>query len=151
MGKASKNYLLLREKLIQAGLKSTQQRIVIYDAVLRMNMHPTAEKIFEKVQKQNPSISLGTVYKTLETLIGAGLVNKVHTDEGNMRYDANLDYHNHIYCTNTKEIFDYYNEELTVLLNNFFKEKTLKNIDIKDIRLQINAVKIDPGKDVDII
>ena len=151
MGKASKNYLLLRDKLIQAGLKSTQQRIVIYDAVLRMNMHPTAEKIFERVQKENPSISLGTVYKTLETLISAGLVNKVHTDEGNMRYDANLDYHNHIYCTNTKEIFDYYNEELTLLLNNFFKEKTLKNIDIKDIRLQINAVKIDPGKDVDII
>ncbi len=151
MGKASKNYLLLKEKISQAGLKSTQQRIVIYDAVLKMKLHPTAEKIFEKVQKDNPSISLGTVYKTLEALIAAGLVSKVHTDEGNMRYDANLDYHNHIYCTNTKEIFDYYNEELNMLLENFFKEKTLKNLDIKDIRLQINAVKIDPGEDIDII
>lgn len=116
-----------------------------------MKMHPTAEKIFEKVQKGNPSISLGTVYKTLETLIAAGLINKVHTDEGNMRYDANVDYHNHIYCTNTKEIFDYHNDELTVLLENFFREKTLKNIDIQDIRLQINAMKIDPDQDVDIV
>lgn len=151
MGKASKNYLELKEKISQAGLKSTQQRIVIYNAVLKMKMHPTAEKIFEKVQKGNPSISLGTVYKTLETLIAAGLINKVHTDEGNMRYDANVDFHNHIYCTNTKEIFDYHNDELTVLLENFFREKTLKNIDIQDIRLQINAVKIDPDEDVDIV
>lgn len=151
MSRSSKNYLLLKEKISQVGLKSTQQRIVIYDAILKMKMHPTAEMVFEKVQKHNPSISLGTVYKTLETLISAGLIIKVHTDEGNMRYDANLDYHNHIYCTNTKEIFDYYNDDLEVLLKNFFKEKKLKNLDIKNIRLQINAVKIDPGSDVEII
>lgn len=150
MGKNSKKYLLIKEKLSNAGLKSTQQRIVIYDAILNMKLHPSAEKIFEKVQKNNPSISLGTVYKTLETLISAGLVNKVHTDEGNMRYDANLDYHNHIYCTNTKEIIDYYNEDLTILIENFFKQKTIQNLDIKDIRLQINAIKIDPDLDVDI-
>lgn len=150
MGKNSKKYLLIKEKLSNAGLKSTQQRIVIYDAILNMKLHPSAEKIFEKVQKNNPSISLGTVYKTLETLISAGLVNKVHTDEGNMRYDANLDYHNHIYCTNTKEIIDYYNEDLTILIENFFKQKTIQNLDIKDIRLQINAIKIDPNLDVDI-
>lgn len=150
MSKNSKKYLSIKEKLSKVGLKSTQQRIVIYDAILNMKMHPSAEKIFEKVQKDNPSISLGTVYKTLETLISAGLVNKVHTDEGNMRYDANLDYHNHIYCTNTKEIIDYYNEDLTILIENFFKQKTIQNLDIKDIRLQINAVKIDPDLDIDI-
>lgn len=151
MGKASENFQLIKERIKNAGLKSTQQRIVIYNAIVKMKMHPSAEKIFEKVQKNNPSISLGTVYKTLETLISAGLVNKVHTDEGNMRYDANLDYHNHIYCTNTKEIIDYYNDDLTVLIEDFFRQKTIKNLDIKDIRLQINAIKIDPDKDVDIL
>lgn len=144
-------YQLIKEKLARAGLKTTQQRIVIYHALIEEYNHPSAENIFEKVQSDNPSISLGTVYKTLDTFVLAGLVTKVLTDEGNMRYDANLDYHNHIYCTNTKEIIDYYNEELNQLLENFFREKQVKNIQIKDIRLQINAEKIDPDQDVEII
>ena len=144
-------YQALSEKLGDAGLKTTQQRIVIYDAVVEMNAHPTAETVYEKVRLENPSISLGTVYKTLDTLVAAGLVQKVQTDEGQMRYDANMDAHNHIYCLNTREIFDYYNEELLVLLEDFFNKKQVKNLHIKDIRLQINAEKIDPDQDVEII
>lgn len=144
-------YQDIKDKLSAAGLKITQQRIVIYDALMQIPNHPSAEKIFEKVQFNNPSISLATVYKTLDTLVGAGLVSKVPTDGGNMRYDANLDYHNHIYCTNTKEIIDYHNDELNALLENFFKKKQVRNMQIKDIRLQINAEKIDPDRDVEII
>lgn len=151
MKEQQKSYQIIKDKLARAGLKITQQRIVIYHALVEITNHPSAEKIYEKVQFDNPSISLGTVYKTLDTFVLAGLVSKVLTDEGNMRYDANLDYHNHIYCTNTKEIIDYYNEDLNKLLENFFREKQVKNMQIKDIRLQINAEKIDPDKDVEII
>src|SRR5690606_9430612 len=131
-------------------LKATQQRIVIYDAITRMKLHPTAEKIFDAVKTDNPSLSLGTVYKTLETLVGSGLINKVPTDEGNMRYDANIDYHNHIYCTNTKEIIDYQNEELNKVIKDFFSKQQVKNLLIKDIRLQINGEKLDPDQDIEI-
>lgn len=150
MGEQQSKYQAIKEKIVAAGLKSTQQRIVIYHALTTMQTHPSAEHIYEKVQFENPSISLGTVYKTLDTFVSAGLVNKVMTDEGNMRYDANLDYHSHIYCTNTKEIIDYHNEDLDELLKNFFSKRQVKNIQIKDIRLQINAEKIDPDEDVKI-
>ena len=151
MEQKRQTYQNIKDKLSAVGLKITQQRIVIYNALMQIPHHPSAEKIFEKVQFDNPSISLATVYKTLDTFVVAGLANKVPTNGGNMRYDANLDYHNHIYCTNTKEIIDYHNEELNELLENFFKKKQVRNMQIKDIRLQINAEKIDPDEDVEII
>jgi Fur family transcriptional regulator, peroxide stress response regulator len=67
-----------------------------------------------------------------------------------MRYDANMGYHNHIYCTNTKEILDYEDEELNILIEEFFKRKNIQNLKIKDIRLQINGEKLDLKKEVTI-
>ena len=147
---ANLRYHSLREKILDAGLKVTQQRMAIFGAIIEMKDHPTAERIFEKVQFDNPSISFATVYKTLDTLLSAGLISKVHTSEGSMRYDANLDSHNHIYCTNTREIFDYYSDDLNNLLKEFFSKRQVKNLEIEDVKLQINARKIDPDKDVNI-
>ncbi len=144
------HYEHIKAKIIHAGLKATQQRIVLYDALLKVENHPTVEQLFETVKPDNPSISLGTVYKTLDKLIEVGLVEKVMSREGQMRYDANLANHNHIYCTNTGEIIDYYDEELNDLIKSFFSQKKLQNVRIQDIRLQINAEKVNPNEDVSI-
>lgn len=144
------NYEHSKARIIHAGIKATQQRIVVYDALLNVENHPTVEQLFEMVKPGNPSISLGTVYKTLDKLIEVGLVEKVMSREGHMRYDANLANHNHIYCTNTGEIIDYYDEALNDLVKSFFSEKRLKNVRIQDIRLQINAEKVNPDEDVSI-
>lgn len=140
----------LREKISKAGLKATQQRIVIYDALTGLMNHPSAENIYESVKPANPSISLGTIYKALDSFVAVGLATKVSTDEGHMRYDPNVSNHNHIYCTNTKEIIDYNSKELNDIVTGFFKKKNIKNLVIKDIRLQINGEKTVPGKDISI-
>lgn len=145
----SKHLQHIREKLSEAGLKATQQRIVVYDALLRMmNFHPAAENIYEAVRPENPSISLGTVYKTLDAFVLCGLASRVSTAEGHMRYDANMDQHNHIYCTNTKEIIDYRDAELDQLIQTYFKNKSIKNLKINQIHVQINGAKIDPAQEV---
>lgn len=144
------NYEPIRNKIVGAGLKATQQRIVVYDALVSLMNHPSAENIYEKVKPANPSISLGTVYKTLDTFVSVGLAHKVATDEGHMRYDPNVDYHNHIYCTNTKEIIDYDSEDLNRVISEFFSKQNIQNLNIKDIRLQINGEKINPEKDISI-
>lgn len=138
----------LKKRLIDFGLKATQQRIVIYEALALSKSHPTAEIIFEKIRPSNPSISLATVYKTLDSFVGVHLAEKVLSDNGTFRYDANTGFHNHIYCTNTKEIVDYEDKDLTILIEAFFKKKNIVNLKIKDIRLQINGEKIDPEKDI---
>ncbi len=136
--------------LKDAGLKSTSQRLIILEALHTLN-HPSAEKIFDYVTVRLPGLSLGTVYKTLDTLVQNNLASKVLSDSGNFRYDCNTASHNHIYCINTEEIVDYEDLELKELLTDYFRRKTKQNLRITDIRLQINAEKIDPKLEVQII
>lgn len=138
----------IKEQIAASGLKVTHQRLVILDAVLRLKNHPTVEYIFEDIRDTNPSISLGTVYKTVETFVKNGLLSKVFTYEGQMRYDPKLESHGHIHCANTSEILDYHDEELNDLILNFFKKKKVSNLKIKNITLQINGDKLDPEKDI---
>ena len=136
--------------LSEKGLKVTHQRIVVYQAMLSSTKHPTAEQIYESLRVNNPSISLATIYKTLETLAENKLINKVSTPQGSMRYDARTDYHNHIYVLNTNEIMDYEDEELREFLLNYFKKKDFSNLNITDFKLQIKGEKIDPKKGISI-
>lgn len=143
------SYQQLQEILKSTGLKSTPQRLIILEALYNLK-HPSAEKIFDYVTVRLPGLSLGTVYKTLDTLEQNNLASKVLSDSGNFRYDCNTSSHNHIYCTNTDEIIDYEDNELKELLTDYFKRKTKKNLRITDIRLQINAEKIDPKLEIQI-
>lgn len=136
--------------LSRCGLKATPQRMVIYSSLLSSQQHPTAEQIKEAIQADQPGISLGTVYKTLDTFVQAGIANRVFSDAGTLRYDACTENHHHIYCTNTKEIVDFEDQELHQLLEDYFKRKQLHNLKIQDIRLQIHAEKIDPEQHISI-
>lgn len=141
----------IRQKLSRAGLKATQQRMVVYQALLQtMNQHPTAERIYEIVRPQNPSISLGTVYKTLDTFVSNGLAGKVASDAGYMRYDVNVEQHSHIYCTNTQEIIDYHDDELDRMIQEHFQKKNIKNLKIGQVHVQISGHKEDPEQAIEI-
>ena len=120
------------------------------DALIAAKVHPTAEQVYDAVREANPTISLGTIYKTLETFVEAELVNKVSTPQGQMRYDSNMAPHNHIYVTNTDEIVDFQDRGLHDLIQKYVAEKKIGNFNIKDIRLHIKGEKIDPEKDISI-
>nr|MBP9865434.1 transcriptional repressor [Candidatus Omnitrophota bacterium] len=45
-----------------------------------------------------PTVSLGTVYKTLDTLEQQGLIHKFRATGESARYDANLEPHHHLVC-----------------------------------------------------
>ncbi len=143
-------YNQVKERLANYQLKATQQRIVIYDALLHIHTHPKAENIYDFVKTKNPSISLATVYKTLDTFVSAGLAAKVMSANGTARYDGFMDHHSHLYCTNTEEIVDFEDEHLTKLIQNYFKNKKIKNFKINDIRLQINGEKLNNKENISI-
>ena len=133
----------IQKKLSGTGLKSTPQRLIIYDTLYGMDNHPTPEMVYEIVKEKNPGISLGTVYKTLETFVSVGLAEKVMTGEGYLRFDARTENHNHIYLTDTNEILDFEDDSLNKLLTEYFKRKSINNLSIKDIRIQVMGEKID--------
>ncbi len=142
--------MTLRDRLAAANLKATHQRLTILAALDDCKSHPSPENIYEMIRPGNPTISLATVYNTLESFARAGLANKVASISGNMRYDANMGAHGHIYCHNTDEIIDYYDDDLNALIIDFFKKKKIGNLKIKNITLNINGDKLDANKEVTI-
>ena len=58
-----------REKLQEKGLKVTPQRVAIYEAIVKLKNHPTAENVIEYIKANHPNISVGTVYKVLDSLV----------------------------------------------------------------------------------
>lgn len=120
-------------------LKVTPQRVAIMEAIFSLKNHPTAENIISYITKNHPNISVGTVYKVLDTLVEKELLIRVKTENDVMRYDPLLTKHHHLYCEETNRIEDYESNELDELIANYFKDKKIKNFQIKDIKLQITG------------
>lgn len=131
----------LVETLKEHNLKATPQRLVIMQVLAESHEHPTAEQLFEKVQTSHPTISLGTIYKTLETLHDAGLAQKVNVADSAQRWDANLEPHHHIVCSDTGEIIDFKDEQLDALISSYFASKKVSNFSLSNFQIQLNGRK----------
>ena len=62
----------LNEGLRQEGYRFTRQRRIILEEVQRRQHHPSATEIYDAVRARLPSISLGTVYRSLGVLAELG-------------------------------------------------------------------------------
>lgn len=87
----------LAQTLADSGLRSTPQREVIYDVLLKKRDHPTADEVFARVKTELPTVSLATVYNCLETLVKCDLVRTVNFERGPTRYCPNLRPHAHFH------------------------------------------------------
>jgi Fur family transcriptional regulator, peroxide stress response regulator len=97
------------------GLALTPQRLAIYRMLAGDPTHPTAEDVFRHVKPGMPSLSLATVYRTLELFEGHGLVSRVLTDGAQARFDANLEEHHHFLCVRCRGVHDFQDPRLTQL------------------------------------
>ncbi len=131
-------------QLNEKGLKVTPQRIAIFEAIIKLRNHPTAENIIEYIRNNHPNIATATVYKVLEALSSNNLIKKVKTEKDVMRYDAVLEKHHHLYCSESDRIEDYKDEELDTLLKKYFQKKEIPYFNIENINLQIIGKFIKP-------
>src|SRR5258708_2631534 len=83
----------MTEQCRNAGMNVTPQRIAIYRALLQSEEHPTPETLFRVVSRKMPSLSLATIYKTLDAFEEVGLIRAVPVVSEKRRYDANVDPH----------------------------------------------------------
>jgi len=130
---------VFREKLQEKGLKVTPQRVAIFEAILELENHPTADDIIAFIKTNHPNISVGTVYKVLDTFVENNLLKKVKTEKDIMRYDPHLSNHHHLYCSDTDRIEDFEDEKLNELIGDYFNKHKIKNFNIQDIKLQITG------------
>ena len=80
------------------GFKVTPQRIAIYDALRGHHDHPTAEMLYHTLRPEHPSMSLATVYKTMEIFEKIGLVKILEVGDERAHYDWDTQAHSHIRC-----------------------------------------------------
>jgi len=105
----------LRRVLSGAGLKLTHQRTEIWRALQSLGSHPTVMDVFEEVRGSLPSISLDTVYRTLWTFSGLGLLDPVSTHGDAVRFDSTTLRHHHFLCTRCGRILDFQDPRLDAL------------------------------------
>lgn len=96
----------LRRALEAGGQRFTEQRAAVYRFLAATDSHPTADDVFLHVRRQLRGISLATVYKSLETLVGCGLAVKLAYADGSARYDGRTDPHHHLRCLSCGRVAD---------------------------------------------
>ena len=114
-------------------MRQTRQRKLILEHLKRISNHPTATEIYDRVRQDLPSISLGTVYRNLETLCGLGLARKIETFGGQKRFDAVVGDHMHAICTRCGKVRD-------IEAGPEFDPEALKRIDSD---FEITGVRVD--------
>ena len=79
-------------------MRYSKQRELVLQKVEQLCDHPTAEEIFDLAAKECPGLSLGTVYRNLNSLVDAGRVRRVSIPGKADRLDHTLGWHSHLYC-----------------------------------------------------
>ncbi len=96
----------LTERLREGGHRVTSQRLLVHRAVCERQRHLTAEQVLGSVNEALPSISLPTIYATLELLEDLGLVRRVSTGTGALLFESRSTPHAHAACRRCGQIVD---------------------------------------------
>lgn len=90
-----------------AGYRLTPQRRAICRLLAGTDSHPTAQEIFEQLKPDYPSLSLATVYNTLEALVNLGVVYALGSaGDGRVHYDADTQPHVNLACVSCHRVVD---------------------------------------------
>lgn len=92
-------------------MKYSRKRDKILEYVKSVKSHPTAETIYTEIRKQNPNISLGTVYRNLDNLVNSKEIIRLKIANAKDRFDGNTFTHYHAICNNCNKVFDIPNLE----------------------------------------
>ena len=88
----------LTELFREQGLRVTPQRQLIFRLLEGNDRHPTAEWVYQQARSEMPTISLKTVYQTLNDLAAMGEIQALDVGTGSARFDPNIDHHHHLVC-----------------------------------------------------
>ncbi len=105
----------LEQKCIDAGLKMTEQRRVILRVLADAEDHPSVEDVYERARGIDASISIATVYRTLNLLDQLDLVVKHDFNESYSRFELKSEHHHHLIDIETGKVIEFQNQELEIL------------------------------------
>jgi Fur family ferric uptake transcriptional regulator len=134
----------LERKCIDAGLKMTGQRRVILEVLEQADDHPSVETLYHRSKEKDASISIATVYRTLNLLDQMNLVQKHDFNENHARYEANLEHHYHFIDVHTGEVVEFKDENLNAKLREIAEKL---GFELVDRRVELYGYRQSEGDD----
>jgi len=93
-------------RLRDAGLRVTAPRVAVLEELERNRSHPNPLEIHRLLRARHPSLSLSTVYLTIEAFARAGLLHRLPPRDGQLRVDGVVADHDHAVCRRCGDVFD---------------------------------------------
>lgn len=84
--------------------RRTSQRALILQELQENRQHITADQLYGLVRKKMPKISLATVYRNLEFLVGSGVIGRLEIRGRQMRFDYDPAVHDHVVCVRCQRV-----------------------------------------------
>ena len=86
--------------------KYSAKREMIYEYLAGTKSHPEAEEIYLALKKENPSLSLATVYRNLSRFVAEGKAIEIAGGNHVIHFDACVAPHYHFSCEQCHRIYD---------------------------------------------
>jgi Fur family transcriptional regulator, ferric uptake regulator len=98
----------LAQELRQAGFRVTPQRSIILEAVSHNAGHQTAQQVFDQARQRLPGLNLATVYRALDALHRAGLIDLLSNGSDLVRFGLHdpTHPHAHLICRSCDDILE---------------------------------------------
>ncbi|MCK4536366.1 MAG: transcriptional repressor [Desulfuromonadales bacterium] len=100
---------IFSDYIVQKGLKTTNQRMVILKTFLSSRSHYSTEELYLKLRKKHPKIGYATVHRTLKLLAESGVAIEQHFGDRHARFEpvrANR-HHDHLVCVECGLIIEF--------------------------------------------
>lgn len=107
----------LEQACLERGLRMSEQRRIILQVIDQANDHPCAEEVHRRVIRVEPTISMATVYRTLNILAEAGIISRVELGDGKTHYeDAGDGRHEHLVDVESGQVLEFRDHAIEALL-----------------------------------
>ncbi len=94
------------ERLKEKGHTPTIQRMAVLEFMEGNLSHPSVEEVYQGLKAKYPSLSMATVYATLELLRDLGLLRELTILRSKVCYDSVIHAHHHFFCKVCGRVFD---------------------------------------------
>ncbi|MCX8093466.1 MAG: transcriptional repressor [Candidatus Goldbacteria bacterium] len=100
------NTQMIKDELIKHNIKPSLIRIKVLEYLKSTKEHPNAEKIFKKLSKDIPTLSITSIYNALKLFVGKGVIKEIMIQEEEIRYDGANERHAHFKCIKCNKLYD---------------------------------------------
>ena len=87
-------------------MRQTKQKDIILEALCEYEIHPTADELYQFIQRKHANLGVATVYRNVNKFASEGRIKKIIDVNGLARFDYNTEPHFHFSCNCCGKIHD---------------------------------------------